>query len=307
MAAAGRQPRGSDRRHAAHARHRATGSASRCCGRPSIPATRARTSGPGSGCSLTTSSATTATGDLALAAYYQGQTAVDRHGIYAVSRPYIASIKALAAALRRLTARSPGVDPRDPPQAPAAGPGDRLGGHQVDPQLPASRGRSRERGPRASVRYGRRVPRSTVSTAAPARALRRARTSTATSVPSGSTATRSTSPPPGTALAAGADRPPAAGQPACDGVLRRQAEVVPRIAHSVVLAGGESVQADLRLVDDLEAKLRDEVEATAGCRRAAGGSARRIDGATRTAPPRRARRRGSACRSPCSARSRSPG
>jgi LysM repeat protein len=28
----------------------------------------------------------------ALAAYYQGQTAVDRHGIYAVSRPYIASI-----------------------------------------------------------------------------------------------------------------------------------------------------------------------------------------------------------------------
>lgn len=34
--------------------------------------------------------------DLALAAYYQGQTAVDRHGIYGVSRPYIASIKALA-------------------------------------------------------------------------------------------------------------------------------------------------------------------------------------------------------------------
>ena len=34
--------------------------------------------------------------DLTLAAYYQGQTAVDRHGIYGVSRPYIASIKALA-------------------------------------------------------------------------------------------------------------------------------------------------------------------------------------------------------------------
>jgi len=33
--------------------------------------------------------------DLALAAYYQGQTAVDRHGIYPVSRPYIASILAL--------------------------------------------------------------------------------------------------------------------------------------------------------------------------------------------------------------------
>ena len=33
--------------------------------------------------------------DQVLAAYYQGQTAVDRHGIYAVSRPYIASIKAL--------------------------------------------------------------------------------------------------------------------------------------------------------------------------------------------------------------------
>ena len=32
---------------------------------------------------------------LTLAAYYQGQTAVDRHGIYAVSRPYIASILVL--------------------------------------------------------------------------------------------------------------------------------------------------------------------------------------------------------------------
>ena len=30
--------------------------------------------------------------DLVLAAYYQGQSAVDRHGVYAVSRPYIASI-----------------------------------------------------------------------------------------------------------------------------------------------------------------------------------------------------------------------
>ncbi len=33
--------------------------------------------------------------DLVLAAYYQGQSAVDRHGIYGVSRPYIASIKSL--------------------------------------------------------------------------------------------------------------------------------------------------------------------------------------------------------------------
>ncbi len=33
--------------------------------------------------------------DLVLAAYYQGQTAVDRHGVYGVSRPYIASIRAL--------------------------------------------------------------------------------------------------------------------------------------------------------------------------------------------------------------------
>jgi N-acetylmuramoyl-L-alanine amidase len=30
--------------------------------------------------------------DRVLAAYYQGQTAVDRHGVYPVSRPYIASI-----------------------------------------------------------------------------------------------------------------------------------------------------------------------------------------------------------------------
>jgi LysM repeat protein len=32
---------------------------------------------------------------LVLAAYYQGQTAADRHGIYRISRPYIASILAL--------------------------------------------------------------------------------------------------------------------------------------------------------------------------------------------------------------------
>lgn len=37
--------------------------------------------------------------DLTLAAYYQGMTAVDRHGIYPVSRPYIASIRALEAIL----------------------------------------------------------------------------------------------------------------------------------------------------------------------------------------------------------------
>ncbi len=33
--------------------------------------------------------------DLVLAAYYQGQRAVDSHGIYPVSRPYIASIRSL--------------------------------------------------------------------------------------------------------------------------------------------------------------------------------------------------------------------
>lgn len=33
--------------------------------------------------------------DLVLAAYYQGQYATDRHGIYAVTRPYIASIRVL--------------------------------------------------------------------------------------------------------------------------------------------------------------------------------------------------------------------
>lgn len=32
--------------------------------------------------------------DLTLAAYYQGQTAADRHGVYRVTRPYIASIRA---------------------------------------------------------------------------------------------------------------------------------------------------------------------------------------------------------------------
>jgi soluble lytic murein transglycosylase-like protein len=32
---------------------------------------------------------------LVLAAYYQGQTAANRHGIYAMTRPYIASILAL--------------------------------------------------------------------------------------------------------------------------------------------------------------------------------------------------------------------
>ena len=33
--------------------------------------------------------------DLVLAAYYQGQTAADRHGVYPVSVPYIASITRL--------------------------------------------------------------------------------------------------------------------------------------------------------------------------------------------------------------------
>ena len=37
--------------------------------------------------------------DLVLAAYYQGQTAADRHGVYPVSRPYVASIKALVTLL----------------------------------------------------------------------------------------------------------------------------------------------------------------------------------------------------------------
>ena len=32
---------------------------------------------------------------LVLAAYYQGQTAADRHGVYRMTRPYIASILAL--------------------------------------------------------------------------------------------------------------------------------------------------------------------------------------------------------------------
>jgi soluble lytic murein transglycosylase-like protein len=35
--------------------------------------------------------------DLVLAAYYQGQRATDLHGVYPVSRPYIASIKMLEA------------------------------------------------------------------------------------------------------------------------------------------------------------------------------------------------------------------
>jgi soluble lytic murein transglycosylase-like protein len=39
--------------------------------------------------------------DLVLAAYYQGQTAADRHGVFAVSRPYIASIKRLEALFGR--------------------------------------------------------------------------------------------------------------------------------------------------------------------------------------------------------------
>jgi soluble lytic murein transglycosylase-like protein len=33
--------------------------------------------------------------DYVLAAYYQGQRAVDRHGIYPVSRPYVASVRSL--------------------------------------------------------------------------------------------------------------------------------------------------------------------------------------------------------------------
>lgn len=35
--------------------------------------------------------------DLVLAAYYQGQTAADRHGVYSITRPYIAAVEALEA------------------------------------------------------------------------------------------------------------------------------------------------------------------------------------------------------------------
>jgi len=38
---------------------------------------------------------------LVLAAYFQGQTAADRHGVYAVTRPYIASVLALEAIFAR--------------------------------------------------------------------------------------------------------------------------------------------------------------------------------------------------------------
>ena len=38
---------------------------------------------------------------LALAAYYQGQTAADRHGMYRMTRPYIASILALESLFAR--------------------------------------------------------------------------------------------------------------------------------------------------------------------------------------------------------------
>jgi soluble lytic murein transglycosylase-like protein len=38
---------------------------------------------------------------LVLAAYFQGQTAADRHGVYPVTRPYIASILALEAIFAR--------------------------------------------------------------------------------------------------------------------------------------------------------------------------------------------------------------
>jgi soluble lytic murein transglycosylase-like protein len=37
---------------------------------------------------------------LALAAYYQGQRAVDLHGVYAETRPYVAAILAVADRLR---------------------------------------------------------------------------------------------------------------------------------------------------------------------------------------------------------------
>ena len=38
---------------------------------------------------------------LALAAYYQGQAGTDRHGIYPISRPYVASILLLERMFRR--------------------------------------------------------------------------------------------------------------------------------------------------------------------------------------------------------------
>jgi len=38
---------------------------------------------------------------MVLAAYYQGQTGADRHGVYAMTRPYVESILALEAIFSR--------------------------------------------------------------------------------------------------------------------------------------------------------------------------------------------------------------
>ena len=77
-----------------------------------------------------------------LAAYYQGQAAVDRHGIYPVSRPYIASIATLEALFARLTG-SGLADARSTPQPPSVALGrHRLDGDQVDPQAAMPHGRS---------------------------------------------------------------------------------------------------------------------------------------------------------------------
>jgi len=38
---------------------------------------------------------------MVLAAYYQGQSGADRHGVYAMTRPYVESILALEAIFSR--------------------------------------------------------------------------------------------------------------------------------------------------------------------------------------------------------------
>ena len=144
-------------------------------------------------CCVTTSTATTVTVPWSSPRTTRGQTAADRHGVYPVTRPYIASISTLEKLFANWAApASPcvnGTELGEPPAAALVG----AHRHQVDPHPVADDSRLRHIAPQRGTRDG--VPADgRCSPQAPARPVRRTLTSTATTTRPGSSAMRSISP-----------------------------------------------------------------------------------------------------------------
>ena len=131
LAAGRRQPRRRGRRHAAACPPPASGSARRCSADRSNPRPARTTSPRASGCCATTSTGTTATATSSSPRTTRARPRSDRHGVYPVSRPYIASIKALEALFG---AEAQLADARDADEAPAPARRHGSAAYEVDAQ-----------------------------------------------------------------------------------------------------------------------------------------------------------------------------